>query len=254
MASAAPTASSTKETTNYARLCRLLVDIGTQALRDVFDSIHAPANLHTVLAANKATLGSLRARKIINPIQWGKLFPTIPTSVSSHAFDTTLLMVLLRNLCGLTPPLTGWDALPAVTDLSREADIARVKYYRNTVYGHAENASVDDVKFNDYWHDIRDTLVRLGGVRYEAAIDDLRNECMDPQVEDHYMELLSQWKKDEDNIKGQLDEIMKKLDVLATPKEVTDSGMTVKSTAVVRLVAKAIHDCFGFALLLSVIG
>ena len=134
-------------------------------------------------------------------------------------------MILLRNLCGFTAPLTGWDAMPAVTDLSREADIARVKYFRNTVYGHAENASVDDVKFSDYWCDIRDTLVRLGGVSYKAAIDDLRNECMDPEVEDHYMELLSEWKKDEDNIKDQLDEIMKKLDALAPAKEVPGKGM-----------------------------
>ena len=195
MASATPTASSTKETTNYAKLCRLLVDIGTQALRDTLNSLHPPENLYTVLAANKPTLQSLRARRIINPTQWGKLFPAIPNSVSKHSFDTTLLMILLRNLCGFTAPLTGWDAMPAVTDLSREADIARVKYFRNTVYGHAENASVDDVKFNDYWCDIRDTLVRLGGVSYKAAIDDLRNECMDPEVEDHYMELLSEWKK-----------------------------------------------------------
>ena len=220
MASATPTASSTKETTNYAKLCRLLVDIGTQALRDTLNSLHPPENLYTVLAANKPTLQSLRARRIINPTQWGKLFPAIPNSVSTHSFDTTLLMILLRNLCGFTAPLTGWDAMPAVTDLSREADIARVKYFRNTVYGHAENASVDDVKFNDYWCDWWDTLVRLGGVSYKAAIDDLRNECMDPEVEDHYMELLSDWKKDEDNIKDQLDEIMKKLDALAPAKEV----------------------------------
>ena len=225
MASATLTASSTKETTNYARLCRLLVDIGTQALRDTLNSLHPPANLYTVLAANKPTLQSLRAKRIINPTQWGKLFPAIPNSVSTHSFDTTLLMILLRNLCGFTAPLTGWDAMPAVTDLSREADITRVKYFRNTVYGHAENASVDDVKFNDYWCDIRDTLVRLGGVSYKAAIDDLRNECMDPEVEDHYMELLSEWKKDEDNIKDQLDEIMKKLDALAPAKEVPGKGM-----------------------------
>ena len=215
MASAPPSASSTKETTNYARLCRLLVDIGTQALRDTFDAIHAPGNLHSVLAAKKPTLQYLRKKKIINQIQWRKLFPAIPNLVSSHDFDTTLLMVLLRNLCGLTAPLTGWDALPAVTDLSREADIARVKYFRNTVYGHAKNASVDDVKFNDHWRDIRDTLVRLGGVTYKTAIDDLRNECMDPEIEDCYMELLAEWKRDDDNIKDQLNEIMKKLDALA---------------------------------------
>ena len=215
MASAPPSASSTKETTNYARLCRLLVDIGTQALRDTFDAIHAPGNLHSVLAAKKPTLQYLRKKKIINQIQWRKLFPAIPNLVSSRDFDTTLLMVLLRNLCGLTAPLTGWDALPVVTDLSREADIARVKYFRNTVYGHAKNASVDDVKFNDHWRDIRDTLVRLGGVTYKTAIDDLRNECMDPEIEDCYMELLGEWKRDDDNIKDQLNEIMKKLDALA---------------------------------------
>ena len=219
MASAAPTVLSTKETTNYARLCRLLVDIGTQALRDTLNSLHPPANLYTVLAANKPTLQYLRTKRIINPTQWGKLFPAIPNSVSTHSFDTTLLMILLRNLCGLTAPLTGWDALPAVTDLSKEADIARVKYFRNTVYGHAEKASVDDVKFNDYWRDIRDTLVRLGGVTYEAAIDNLRNECMDPEVEDHFKELLSEWKKDENNIKDQLDEITKNFEVLTSKDE-----------------------------------
>ena len=224
MASSIPTFPSTKETTNYARLCRLLVDIGTQALRDTFDAIHSPANLHLALAGNKATLQPLRARKIINPIQWGKLFPVIPTSVSSRDFDTTLLMVLLRNLCGLIPPPTGWDALPAITDLSREADIVRVKYFRNTVYGHAEHASVDDTTFNNYWRDIRDTLVRLGGIQYATAVDDLRNECMDPEVQDHYRDFLSQWKKDDDSIKEELNEIKKILHVLTAPKDVSDQG------------------------------
>ena len=58
--------------------------------------------------------------------------------------------------------------LPAATDLSREADIARVKYFRNTVYAHAENASVDDATFNTYWKEFRDSLVRLGGARFKV--------------------------------------------------------------------------------------
>ena len=99
MACATPAAPSTKETTNYARLCRLLVELGTRALKDTFDSIHPPATLHAVLAGNKTVLRSLRDRKIINPTQWGKLFPTNPFSVSSSSFDITLLMVLLRNIC-----------------------------------------------------------------------------------------------------------------------------------------------------------
>ena len=101
-------------------------------------------------------------------------------------------MVLLRNLCGLAAPASGWDTLPPSTDISPEADIARVKYYRNTVYAHAERASVDDATFNKYWSEIRDTLVRLGGVAYKAAVDNLETDCMDPSMEEHYKELLRQ--------------------------------------------------------------
>ena len=161
--------------------------------------------LHAVLAADKPTLQGLRLRGIINATQWSKLYPVIPSAVSS--FDITLLMILLRNLGGLPSPITGWDTLPAATDMSCEADIARLKYFRNTVYGHAEQASVDDTTFNAYWQDIRDTLVRLGGVRYRPAIDNLETECMDPEMEDHYKQVLSEWKKDEDNIKDELKEI-----------------------------------------------
>jgi len=234
MAGVVPTApSSNKETTNYARLCRLLVDVGTQALRDTLDARHVPRNLHAVLAASKTTLQSLRSRKIINATQWGKLFPVISSSVSSRDFDTSLLMILLRNLGGLPSPMTGWDALPAATDMSRQADIARIKYFRNTVYAHAEQASIDDTTFKAYWQDIRDTLVRLGGVRYRAAIDNLETECIDPEMEDHYKKLLSEWKKDEDNIKDELKEIgtkmtdvMRKLDDLtaATVSNRKESG------------------------------
>ena len=207
MTSATPATSSNKETTNYARLCRLLVDVGTQALRDTLDAIHGPANLHAVLEANKPTLQRLRSRRMINATQWSKLFPVIPSAVSPKTFDTTLLMVLLRNLGGLSSPITGWDKLPAVTDMSREADIVRVKYFKNTVYAHADQASVDDTTFNAYWQDIRDTLMRLGGVRYRAAIDNLETECMDPEMEGHFKQVLSEWKKDEDNIKDELKEI-----------------------------------------------
>ena len=165
-----PASSSTTETTNYSRLCRVLVDLGTCALRDCFDSICTPPTLHRVLAANQPILQNLRSRRIINATQWGKLFPAIPTSVSSKNFDITLLMTLLRNICGLAPPMTGWDVLPAATDTSCEADIARVKYFRNVVYAHAEHASIDDSEFHRHWKDIRDTLVRLGGVNYEVKV------------------------------------------------------------------------------------
>ena len=49
--------------------------------------------LHAVLAADKPTLQVLRSRGIINATQWGKLFPVIPSAVSSKTFDITVMFV-----------------------------------------------------------------------------------------------------------------------------------------------------------------
>ena len=212
MATACSPFVSTKETTNYARLCRLLVDVGFQVLRSTFDKIHPPATLHTVLGSTSvhyATLQSLfRGRKkVLNPMQWGRLYPA-NYPVSSAAFDITLLTVLLRNICGLSPPVNGWDRLPLFTNISITDDIARVKYYRNIVYGQASQASVDDNSFSAYWQEIREALVRLGGAHFRSEIDNLEHDCMDPVIEEHYRELMKERKKDGDSIKGSLEEII----------------------------------------------
>ncbi|XP_068745825.1 E3 ubiquitin-protein ligase DZIP3-like [Montipora capricornis] len=213
MASGPAVFPSTRENTNYARLCRLLVDVGSQALRDTFDRIHSPATLNRILSSTSAyypKLQSLRKRKILNPTQWGKLYPTVCSSVSSASFDITLLVVLLRNICGLSPPAStgSWGNLPLPGDTSPEANIARIKYYRNEVYAHASQASVNDATFNTLWQDISHALLSLrSGTTYTSAISRLKTECMDPDFEEHYRELLKQWKKDDDNTKEKLDEL-----------------------------------------------
>ena len=213
---AAPTVASTKETTNYARLCRLLIDVGSDVLRNIFDGYHPPANLSSVLASPtvRKNLKTLSTKRVLNPKQWSLLYPSAPAVVSSKQFDITLLIALLRNICGLSPPTTtgSWDKLPPATDTSPEADMVRVKYFRNTVYGHAEQASVDDVTFNNRWTDIRAALVRLGGPRYGAAIDNLKAIGMDPVAEEHYKDLLKQLKKDDDDVKDKIEELDKKFD------------------------------------------
>ncbi|PFX13007.1 E3 ubiquitin-protein ligase DZIP3, partial [Stylophora pistillata] len=178
---AALTVHSTKETTNYARLCRLLVDVSSHILRETFDKKRPPGNLDTVLLSPPVhnALQLFRNKKVLNPSQWGKLYPAIKSSVSSQHFDITLLMVLLRNTCNLVTPSTGWDTLPPAADTTLEADIIRIKCYRNTVYGHATEASIDEATFDQYWMDIQDALVRLGGVGYQSVINDLKKEGMD---------------------------------------------------------------------------
>ena len=213
MAAAPSPFASSKETTNYARLCRLLVDLGSKALRDTFDKVNPPSTLHKVLLRHKPTLqalytgsiGKKKVKKALSPTQWGKLYP-VHSPVTSSSFDITLLMVLLRNICGFSPPTKGWDSLPRSKDTSTADDIARVKYYRNTVC-HASQTSVDDASFNAYWREIREALVRLGGTSFRGYIDKLEHDTMDPDMEGHFRELMKQWKKDDDSIKEKLEEM-----------------------------------------------
>ena len=208
MSSAAPSFPSTKEANNFERLCRLLVDVGWQVLREAFDRVCPPGSLHSVLADPQihAQLKSLQKKRVLSTSHWRKLYPVIKSSVSSRDFDSTLLVILLSNICGLVSPTTGWSNCPLVTDTSPAADIARIQFYRNTVYSHASSVSVDDAAFSRYWKEIKDTLVRLGGVCYRDAVDDFENEIMGPEFEGHYQELLKQWVQDTNSIENKLEE------------------------------------------------
>ena len=100
MASAVPSFRFTKENTNYARLCRLLIDVGTQVVRETFDMVRPPGNLSTVLADPfvQSILNNLLKRRVLNARQWEKLYPPGGYDVSSKDFDITLLMVLLQHI------------------------------------------------------------------------------------------------------------------------------------------------------------
>ena len=214
MASATPSHPSTKETSNYAWLCCLLVDVGSCVLREIFDRICPPGNLHTVLndPKNHAKLQTLRKKRVLSTSQWHKLYPAFKSSVCSRDFDTSLLVFLLRNIWGLTLPASSWNNLPPGSDTSTAADITRIKFFRDRVFSHAANASVDDPTFSWYWNSIKDTFLHIEGTCYEEVIDDPTLHCMDADLEDHYRELLREWLKDDDFVTDKLheDKIVKK--------------------------------------------
>lgn len=205
MASASVLVSSTKGVINFCRLTRLLVEGGTKALRYTFDDIHPPAKLHQALVSNRQILQRLRRKRILRSRQWNMLYPTTHSAGKSEEFDITLLLVLLRQICGLPPPATGWNNLPHALDKSVEANIARVMFYRNSLLRYASCSSVDDPTFDALWLEISDALIGLG---VDAdTINELKTESIYPDVEEHRQKLLKEWRKDEDNIEDKHGEI-----------------------------------------------
>ncbi len=184
-----------QEKANFTRLCRLLVDKGTEALRTTLDAIHPPANLPVVLNANRKSLLRLRF-KVINGHQWDLLFPPSGNPPDSKTFDVTLLTVLLRNICGLPPPATGWNTMPPVADRSQEANITRIKLFRNQVYAHVSSTLVDDTTFENLWQEISQALVQLKTPRKE--IDDLKTGPLVPDEEMYVQSLKECFSREED--------------------------------------------------------
>ena len=230
MATATPSPlASSVEKTNGNKLSRLLIDGGTTVLRNVFDSHHPPANLAANLSSKHihSTLTKLRHRKILNGSQWDKLFPPpgggTPNSIY---FDITLLFLLLRNICGLHPPLSGWDRMPPVSDTSREANLARIKCYRNELYGHVTTTGIQTSVFDVKWQEVSSILVSLG--LSQSEVDRLKRE---PCGED-YVSAVTEWMKNDEEIQFQLKDLRtKQQQVLQTQQEghrtVQDTHQTV---------------------------
>ena len=174
-----------QEKANFTRLSRLLVDKGTEALRNTFDAIHSPANLPAVLNANRTSLLRLKHR-VINNSQWYLLFPRSGNPPDSKTFDITLLTVLFRNICGLPP--TGWGAMPPDTDRSMQANIVRLKFLRNEIYAHVTSTQVDNATFESLWQKISQALVELKIPQND--VDDLKTSPLGPEEEESDEDLL----------------------------------------------------------------
>ena len=202
---------STSGRDNFQRVARLLISGGTTLLREIFDQICPPINLPTILK-NPATAKNLKAAKLFKP-QWDCLYPSPGVYGKSTDFDVTLLFRLLRTICNLTPPATGWDLLPASTEHSLEADLARVKYYRNSVCHVNQNMEITDNEFPQLWQEIRGALLGIAGqislakkTKWEEAIDNFLQEPLTAEDERNVEELL-RWYRNDMEVKESVDEL-----------------------------------------------
>ena len=212
----------TKEKENFQRLTRLLMRGGLALLREVFDSIHPLGSLSAVLRANKEHLKNLttpNGHKVFSYAERKCLYdPHGPGTYGKSAeFDISLLYKLLRSICSLPAPVTGWDMLPNSTDHSREADIARIRYYRNEIYSHDRLMQVPDDDFGKLWMDISEALLRIAeGISsakredWKKAIEKFLRAPLTPDAEECVDELQF-WYLTDMETKHTLDQMQLKL-------------------------------------------
>lgn len=182
---------STRETTNLARVARIILGPCTDVLRAVLQKEISSSNLKQKVISYLATLPK-------SPIT--KQQERIIQSGNYSDFDITLLYFLLRNISNIPPHAKQWGNEPNPTDRSVSANIERIRLIRNK-YGHCPDYSISNTNFNKKIIKIGDIIqdleMYLGTSNiYQNAVVKLTTSCMDPEQESRYIkELLNLDKK-----------------------------------------------------------
>ena len=184
---------STSGKDNYQRLARVIVVGGTSLLREVFDSIHPPNKLLSVLTSPVVR----KDLSWINNREHQCLYPSAGKCGSSVDFDITMLFKLLKTICNLPTPTGKWHELPDNSDLTLSADLARIRWYRNSICHDNENMEIQDDKFLSLWANIRDAIVRIAqglskGSEWKSAVDKFLTDPLTLEDKRH-VEELNQW-------------------------------------------------------------
>lgn len=222
-----------EEKNNFTRLSTLIIDFGTPALRDKFNAHHPPTSLAAFLSTpivNKK-LQNLKSKRILTAEQWLKLYPApgLPP-VSSNDFDISLLVILLRNVCGLAKwndPV--WTNTPSPADISVEADITRLRMGRNELYAHCVKMALDDAKFTSSWAEIETALNRLAASRYAADIQALKTQAMDSVLEKVDNDLFLSWGDYEERAIDAIQKLDDKFNEFTLGKTITDERYQEKN-------------------------
>ena len=166
-----------KANAKFACLCQLMMTVCADLFRDVLDYYIQPAELKTEL------FGICRyLRSIMNEEQWAILKRyrelggnAIPLSTK----DLSLLYILIRFICNIPPPQTGWGCRPESEDKSLAGCIERIRILGKTILDHSEESKETlESDFKDILKNLRTNITEIQKMvfkkdSYAQAVDEL---------------------------------------------------------------------------------
>ncbi|XP_062592308.1 uncharacterized protein LOC134253745, partial [Saccostrea cucullata] len=211
---------STPETTNTARLARLILGPCTDVLRDILKTEVLPSDLSKTVKIFTKSL-KYGQRNPFNKAQVEMIFPK-PTNQYSGDYsdlDISLLYMLIRNVSNIAAHSNGWGEIPYPGDRSVAANIERIRLIRNQYYGHSADLSLSDSEFRHEWRNIRDIVVELErhlgtSTVYQDAVNEIKTCSMDPEQEKKYIDLLGDIRElhsTVDNLSSNMQKIQREL-------------------------------------------
>ena len=90
--------------------------------------------------------------------------------------------------------------MPIDSDKSSEADILRLKIYRNTIIAHADACCISSKEFDQIWKNICNIFERLGGALFKIEAENMLSEPL-TQDEETYLRQLIEWQSHDNDVK-----------------------------------------------------
>ena len=210
-----------KESQNFFRMVKLIVDVGSSVLRDVLLKALAPNTLDNVLQTNIYKINSLHygRPKVLFDNEFRLLTETPP---DPEKFDITLLVKIFRNICPsicphLVPLNHNWSpqSPPGPSAISLADDIHRMRDFRNSIFAHIASTRVTNANFQSLWPEVRTVISRMAShgstglkQKIEDTIDNLLTENISQSRLADLLKTLQNWhqedKKEFEDIKNEL--------------------------------------------------
>ena len=181
---------------NGIRLSCLLIEVGTTTVRKIFDNnvlCHSCSLIELLKKSKKCMSDHLKPQKgkprLLTNEQYCLMYPKNGVA-TSEKFDLTLLLRLIDILCCTPPPPStqDWRPLPPDTDGTLSANLVRIRFQRNRIYGHIASMKLTKDQFEDCWKALSDILLELGSD--QCDIDKYKTQNLDPETQRNYKDTI----------------------------------------------------------------
>lgn len=151
------------ETANFCRIVCLILNVCTDALRDLLRCTIEGGELilTKTIAANKV---KIEKHKKMSDVERKKLFPTGNVLVRYESLDISLMYSIARNVCPekIESDLNKkWGKRPASGDTSLLAAIETIRLSRNDYYAHATEGKIPEHVFQKIWKELEIALTKV---------------------------------------------------------------------------------------------
>ena len=196
-----------EESANFYRLVSVVVDRGSDVLRDVLLHQMKPSTLEAVLQANIRVINNLLRTKVLFTEQYVLLTKAHP---NAEEFNISLLLIIFRNICTNVPaPILGWGVKePDANDFSLAADLLRLRSIRNQMYAHRSSTKVTNVDFETLWLELSDIIERVSrhgsGKHHDIrqTVRLLKQQTLDPENDrERMLEIFQNWRKQDEDFR-----------------------------------------------------